>query len=493
MAKLSGVKTVDMVNGEITKVAYDGAEYVKAEGKAQVGDIVQAKKTGLDVTEGGFYEVVSVETTYVTVRDNIGDRHDFGSDMYSNLFRKAPATLETKDEALTEQPIRFSATNPPKVGETVQVLLAEGETPVYHWGYVKNGEIGVVATVKEDVCYVDFPSQKRWTAKYHELVKVAEKPSEVIAYKGAKYELVSRKAQPGDVVVPTATNSDYFTDGKVYGPVNDRIEVLDNDGDYLPVYSEDTNRTIANVKVYAPVAAPNKSAYKVGDYIVALPEADSRYAITNTKMKLAKVTGLVVEHIKIEIVAYSDATKVGEVGEVGYDYHVEPKYFRKATDEEVSAVIAPKPAFKVGDYAKLISAEYYTLVGFKTGDLVEIVENEHGEDDVDYRVKKFGSDLAGFVLKSADYISKATAEEIAQAKVGVVFAKIGRKHNEFKKGDIVRVVDSPCALPDGTIFEVKGFDSDGDMLDYKRYCYGPRHVELIAPAESRVDGSGANV
>ncbi|MEC0478940.1 hypothetical protein [Bacillus licheniformis] len=31
MAKLAGVKTLDMVNGEITKVAYNGAEYVKTE------------------------------------------------------------------------------------------------------------------------------------------------------------------------------------------------------------------------------------------------------------------------------------------------------------------------------------------------------------------------------------------------------------------------------------------------------------------------------
>lgn len=39
MAKLEGVKTLDMVNGEITKVAYGGAEYVKTDSPVQEGDL----------------------------------------------------------------------------------------------------------------------------------------------------------------------------------------------------------------------------------------------------------------------------------------------------------------------------------------------------------------------------------------------------------------------------------------------------------------------
>lgn len=37
MAKLAGVKTLDMVNGEITKVAYNGAEYERVEGPELTG------------------------------------------------------------------------------------------------------------------------------------------------------------------------------------------------------------------------------------------------------------------------------------------------------------------------------------------------------------------------------------------------------------------------------------------------------------------------
>ncbi|MFB3900358.1 hypothetical protein ACES2D_12620 [Bacillus amyloliquefaciens] len=38
MAKLNGVKTLDMVNGEITKVAYGGVEYERVEGRSAIYD-----------------------------------------------------------------------------------------------------------------------------------------------------------------------------------------------------------------------------------------------------------------------------------------------------------------------------------------------------------------------------------------------------------------------------------------------------------------------
>ncbi|MEX5835843.1 hypothetical protein D070_13455 [Bacillus velezensis] len=63
MAKLDGVKALDMVNGEITKVAYGGAEYVKTEGEAKVGDIVLITTNDwTDAREGEFYKAVGVDS-----------------------------------------------------------------------------------------------------------------------------------------------------------------------------------------------------------------------------------------------------------------------------------------------------------------------------------------------------------------------------------------------------------------------------------------------
>lgn len=51
MAVLKDVKTLVMVGGEITKVAYEGVEYERVEGDAKVGDL-------LSVTEGIYHEDV---------------------------------------------------------------------------------------------------------------------------------------------------------------------------------------------------------------------------------------------------------------------------------------------------------------------------------------------------------------------------------------------------------------------------------------------------
>ncbi|WP_061576933.1 hypothetical protein [Bacillus licheniformis] len=59
MAKLTGVKTLDMVSGEITKVAYDDEVYVRVEGEGQPGDIgLRISKPTTFVSLGHFYPII---------------------------------------------------------------------------------------------------------------------------------------------------------------------------------------------------------------------------------------------------------------------------------------------------------------------------------------------------------------------------------------------------------------------------------------------------
>ncbi|MEC1507053.1 hypothetical protein P9D42_15515 [Bacillus haynesii] len=59
MARLEGVKTLDMVNGEITKVAYDGAEYERVEGEGKLGDIgLRISEPKTFVSLGHFYPII---------------------------------------------------------------------------------------------------------------------------------------------------------------------------------------------------------------------------------------------------------------------------------------------------------------------------------------------------------------------------------------------------------------------------------------------------
>ncbi len=99
MAKLNGVKTLDMVNGEITKVAYGGAAYERVEGEAEVGDIVLITTIGwTDAREGEFYKAVDVDSDGdAKIKD---DRGTIDSHFRCNydLFRKVDAATNPSVE-----------------------------------------------------------------------------------------------------------------------------------------------------------------------------------------------------------------------------------------------------------------------------------------------------------------------------------------------------------------------------------------------------------
>ncbi|WP_434599973.1 hypothetical protein [Bacillus sp. PM43] len=95
MAKLDGVKTLDMVNGEITKVAYGGAEYVKTEGLPKENDLVMSEEGGYDITCGAFYKITEDADHEEDVRflDDVDDGRVRDADDYV-LFRKVSASTD---------------------------------------------------------------------------------------------------------------------------------------------------------------------------------------------------------------------------------------------------------------------------------------------------------------------------------------------------------------------------------------------------------------
>ncbi|UTV32005.1 hypothetical protein [Bacillus altitudinis] len=99
MAALKGVKTIDMVDGEITKVAYEGAEYERVEGEAEVGDIIRLPGNSYKhAIPGGFYAVISVIDRDVIVMENCGNHHRWTAGLYE-LFRKKHVRLKVGDYA----------------------------------------------------------------------------------------------------------------------------------------------------------------------------------------------------------------------------------------------------------------------------------------------------------------------------------------------------------------------------------------------------------
>jgi hypothetical protein len=254
MAKLENVKILDMVNGDPTRVEYDGAVYVKTEDNAEAGDLVRViDKDGIGyVTQGGFYETYIDGDDDLVFDDDDGDKRVYYlNDDALETFRKVS---ETKDSA-----------------------------------------------------------------------DLAERLAELERQFEALKERVGAKEEP---------------------------------------------------------KAESAPKFEVGDYVVPLPESDGKYAVTNTEMKLGKVTHVYSDgDIKIEIVAHKNEYAVGD------SYRVEPKHFRKATAEEIEkaaeearwAKIGRKPGeFKKGDIVRVLKDNPHGSVKRK-GDIDEITYYDTNE------------------------------------------------------------------------------------------------------------------
>jgi transcription antitermination factor NusG len=312
--------------------------------------------------------------------------------------------------------------------------------------------------------------------------KEVEPAEEGVLFNGIEYKRVHREAKVGDVVVFTENTSICFTNGEMYGPVTIHetdlnLRVRGDDDIFYCVYFDVFHRTIDNVKVYEPVA--KEQPLKVGDYVI--------------------FTSDLYEHEKgkIAVIRQIDS-RPNELSHGLNDLNGErsgwanPTVFRKATDEEVAAAKAEAEfaKFKEGDKVRLVSGGgNVPLYGFTNGEIYEVTNANYKH----YGEGKIQLDNSGYALPHQ--IEKLSAEEVekieAQAELEAKWAEIERKPNEYKEGDIVRVVSSPGALPVGSIFEVKAVDSDGDVYCHEGYIYIPeKRLKLITPVEARFDLAG---
>jgi ribosomal protein L21E len=159
----------------------------------------------------------------------------------------------------------------------------------------------------------------------------------------------------------------------------------------------------------------------------------------------------------------------------------------KFPTEEVAKVEAPK--FSVGDYVKVMKDIYE----YKQGDIVKITSEENDpHSSFDFRVLSLSQGRHGYV--SVNWIEKVSEEEAVRFEK---WAKIGRKPNEFKKGDIVRVKPNNYWFDNSDYIygvvdhlaesgnpSVIGRVKDGRIISL---YIEVDNVELIAPAESRFD------
>lgn len=139
MAALKGVKTLDMVGGEITKVAYKGAEYEKTDSPVEAGDLFLLKEGhfigGADV--GAFYTTKKYEDGDIVIPTaSIGNASYTQSIGKGVAFRKKHVRLKGGDYAKV-----VDAADYPELakGDIVKIAI-DDESPVSFYCDVISGE-----------------------------------------------------------------------------------------------------------------------------------------------------------------------------------------------------------------------------------------------------------------------------------------------------------------------------------------------------------------
>lgn len=414
MAKLTNVKTVDMVNGEITKVAYEGAEYLLTTEKAVEGDLITFLPSARrDVTQGEFYKVTGVCHFDDTIRmiDDVEDDHYwFRENPKFKTFRKISADKPTLEQRVGALESDVAALKGEKESSTI---LAVGErvktSGSSKWGRDCDGKTGTIEEndLNNGHYYVQLDDGRGVYLKPTQVKKFEE----TIEFEGATYCKVEREAREGDVVISNAKSSSFVTKGKPYKVTSSDGDLILNGGTSHAIDLYNVGRTRETVDVYEPIEQA-KYVPQEGDIVVI---TGNRCGSRNAVWDIGKISKVKSYGINVEVPSKPNSPKVNG--------NLHPfDEVRKATPAEVEK-----------------------------------------------------------------YEQAVKDTEIAEK-----WAKIGRKPNEFKKGDVVRVVErlsSDFAI--GTLGIVmrdeiddccrpttKAITTDGKLLSFH-----PR-VELVAPVES---------
>lgn len=238
MAALKGVKTLDMVNGEITKVAYEDAEYERVEGEAKVGDLVLiTDDSWCGAAEGAFYLSIGISEVDPWVVDDEGEKNSNYSGNYV-LFRKKHVRLKVGDYAKV-------------VGGSDSHILAEGdlvsisyddcnERPFYckcltggnsgGFQWLSESEL-VLATEAEVAAAKEAEAKRSIEAKWAKIGRKVDeyKKGDIVAYNGPS---LFQNEGVGEVTVNTDREGDT------------RVEAVDCRGDRTRYYLSSGHLTL---------------------------------------------------------------------------------------------------------------------------------------------------------------------------------------------------------------------------------------------------------
>lgn len=434
MAKLEGVKTLDMVNGEITKVAYGGAEYERVEGKAKVGDMVLVKEAWGGQNVGEFFVVTYTKPGIIDQIVGM-DGNTCEASSYKHrlkIFRKV------------------SVSTNPSLEE--RVSSAEGE----------------IESLKSDVAAL------RGEAEYKRIDADEAKVGDYVKYIDSDYLDIC----------------DYsFTIGKLY-----EIKAVDEDGDFeheadngerlMACPDDEELEFYRKVDAASVEAEPKPERLKVGDYAKVVDLGENRIRFGGSVGDIVKVADVRGIRIRTE-----------ELDGGGYNGNpwAETNQLVRATDEEVAEAkdAAEFAKFKEGAKVRLKSGGgEFPLNGFKKGGVYEV----EGRSRLDLNLIRIVGGDAPQGYATPDQLEIISEEEFAEAVERKKWSQIGREVGEYKVGDVVAYSDSYWFGNSG-IGEVVDCVVEGRpkvwAVDYRglKASYPIKHANLtlVTPVEARFD------
>ncbi len=422
------VKVIGMENGEVTEIERYGTRYVKTEENAQEGDI------GLRVSSS----LPGIAT--------IGDYYDLKGLHLDFLGDAEYWYVDDSGDRVHGRKENF-------------VVFRKVEQPTTEASDLEPSLDARVTELEERVDAID----------------VRECPAK-------HYRKISREPQEGDYVKFSDEPTDFVHAEKFYEII--RVDslgdphIIDEDGDDFDTCSygyelyelvETEVEKVSGVKV--------ESEPKVGDRVEILPNHPFMLDATQMSGEIINTESVARGKYDVKIDNYS------------LDLSFKPNEIRVISQADHD----PRKAFENGEKVRLVSGGgSHGLFGMQNGNIYTVnnVENDGGHK---------GRIAVGCGYAKPEQLEKVSSEELAEIerkkteeKEIAKWTKIGRKPNEFKEGDIVRV---DWIYKKGEVDELVEIDRgpDGSGLGGNYYLtngegtLGNHIVELITPVENRFD------